>query len=85
VSTSKAGASDELHDTINYAEVVDYLKARLAEGHFNLLESLAEFVASVLIERYGARRARVSVGKIGAMQGVGRVGVVIERSAEAIA
>jgi dihydroneopterin aldolase len=84
VSTVKAGASDNIHDTINYAEVVDYLKTRLAEEHFNLLESLAEYVACALIERYGARDARVSVAKIGAMPGVGRVGVVIQRTGDRV-
>jgi dihydroneopterin aldolase len=79
VSTLEAGASDNIRDTIDYAEVVDYLEARLSEEHFNLLESLAEYVASALIERYGARSARVSVAKIGAMPRVGRVGVVIQR------
>jgi dihydroneopterin aldolase len=81
-STIEAGASDNIRDTIDYAEVVGYFQAHLSQRHFNLLESLAEFVATTLIERYGARQVRVSAAKIGAMRDVGRVGVIIERCAK---
>lgn len=80
-STATAGASDDIHDTIDYAEVVARLRAVLAEKHFQLLEKLAEYVATLLLEDFGAQWVRVSVAKLGMMPGVARVGVVIERSA----
>lgn len=80
-STASAGASDDIRDTINYAEVVERLRRELGARHFNLLEKLAEHVAIVLLEDYSACWVRVSVAKVGVMRGVRRVGVVIERSA----
>lgn len=80
VSTASAGASDDIRDTVDYAVVVDRLRADLADRHFNLLEKLAEHIATTLLESFAAQWVRVSVAKLGMMPGVSRVGVVIERS-----
>jgi dihydroneopterin aldolase len=82
-ATACAGASDDIRDTIDYAVVVDRLRVELAARHFNLLEKLAEYVATLLLEDFGATWVRVSIAKLGMMRGVRRVGVVIERSAAA--
>ena len=82
-STASAGASDDIGDTIDYAQVVDRLRGELAVRHFNLLERLAEYVATLLLEDFGATWVRVSIAKLGMMRGVQRVGVVIERGAAA--
>ena len=79
-STTSAGNSDEIADTINYAEVVERLRSELAARHFNLLEKLSEFIATLLLEEFGALWVRVSIAKLGMIPGVRRVGVVIERS-----
>ena len=78
-STASAGASDDIRDTINYAAVVARLQQDLGEQHFNLLEALAEHVATLILEEFGATWVRVSVAKIGIMRGVRRVGIRIER------
>lgn len=77
--TTSAGASDDIGDTIDYAMVVERLRAELATQHFNLLEKLAEYVARLLLDDFGATWVRVSIAKLGMMPGVRRVGVVIER------
>ena len=82
-STVSAGASDDIGDTIDYAVVVERLRSELAGQHFNLLEKLAEYVAGLLIEQFGARWVRVSIAKLGMMRGVKRVGVIIERGVRA--
>jgi dihydroneopterin aldolase len=79
-STARAGESDDIRDTIDYAAVVERLRAELEQRRFRLLEGLAEYVAGVLLDDFGAVRARVSVAKPGAMRGARRAGVVIERS-----
>lgn len=81
VSTASAGASDDIRDTVDYAVVVERLRKELGERHFNLLEKLAEFVATLLLEDFAAQWVQVSIAKLGMMRGVRRVGVVIERSA----
>ena len=79
-STQNAGSSDDIRDTIDYAVVVERLRADLAHQHFHLLEKLAEHVASVILDDFGATWVRVTIAKIGVMRGVRRAGVVIERS-----
>ncbi len=79
-STTCAGSSDNIRDTIDYAKVVERLRADLAEQHFHLLEKLAEHVASLLLDDFGAIWVRVSIAKLGMMRGVRRAGVSIERS-----
>ena len=81
VSTASAGASDDIRDTIDYAVVTERLRSELSARHFNLLEKLAEFVATLILEDYAAQWVRISVAKLGMMKGVKRVGVIIERSA----
>jgi dihydroneopterin aldolase len=78
-STDKAGRSDEIGDTIDYAAVVRRLRADLESHRFRLLERLAEHIAQVLLDDFGALWTRVSVAKPGVMRGVRRAGVVIER------
>ncbi len=78
-STAEAGVSDDLGDTIDYASVVERLRHELETKHFSLLERLAEHVAAVLLADFGAKWVRVSIAKLGMMNGVRRVGVVIER------
>ena len=80
VSTTSAGASDDIRDTVDYAVVVERLRKDLAASHFNLLEKLTEHIATWLLENFAAQWVRVSVAKLGMMHGVKRVGVVIERS-----
>lgn len=79
-STASAGASDELADTIDYAEVVARIRADLAASRFHLLEALAEHVAALLLGEFGADWVRVSVHKLGVIAGVRRVGICIERN-----
>ena len=78
---ASAGASDNIRDTIDYAEVVARLRADLAAKHFNLLEALAEHIATLVIEEFGAHWIRVRIAKLGMLPGVSRVGIVIERGA----
>ena len=80
VSTASAGASDDIRDTVDYAVVVERLRADMAASPFTLLETLAAHIATWLLENFAASWVRVSVAKLGMMPGVKRVGVIIERS-----
>ena len=78
-STRNAGQSDAIGDTIDYAQVVERLRDELAQRHFKLLEGLAEYVAGLILDDFGALWVRVSLAKVGVMRDVRRVGVIIER------
>lgn len=72
--------SDNLVDTIDYEAVVNTLRASLAEQHFLLLEALAEHIANILLQDFGAPWAKVTVIKPGILVDVASVSVEIERS-----
>jgi len=71
--------SDRIGDTIDYAKVVARIKATLADNHFLLVEALAEHIAQLIMTEFRAPWIRASVTKLGALQGVKRLGVTIER------
>lgn len=71
--------SDRIGDTIDYAKVVARIRESLAENHFLLVEALAEHIAQIVMTEFGAPWTRASVTKLGALQGVRRLGVTIER------
>ncbi|MEC5399747.1 dihydroneopterin aldolase [Uliginosibacterium sp. H1] len=76
-----AGRRDDIADTIDYDKTVQRIRQVLAERQFNLLEALAEFLAGMLIEEFGARWVRLAIAKPGVIRGVRRIGVNIERYA----
>jgi dihydroneopterin aldolase len=77
--TDRVFASGKVADTIDYAVVVARIRTELEARRFGLVEELAEFIARLLLDEYGAPRVRVSIAKLGIMKDVGRVGVTIER------
>jgi dihydroneopterin aldolase len=71
--------SDKVADTIDYEQVALKIKALAASGHFRLVETLAERIARLLLEEFGAPWAKISVAKIGILANAKFVGVTIER------
>ena len=71
--------TDNINDTIHYGNVVISVRQALAKQHFMLLEALAEYIAQLIQEEFGAPWIRVSVAKLGILPSVKRVGVTIER------
>ena len=73
-------SSGKVADTIDYAVVIDRIRAALIEQHYGLVENLAEHVAQIILGEFHAPWVRVSIAKIGAQRNARRVGVVIERN-----
>ncbi|HEX9183765.1 MAG TPA: dihydroneopterin aldolase [Burkholderiales bacterium] len=71
--------SDKVADTIDYEQVALGIKALAASGHFRLVETLAERIARLLLDEFGAPWVKVSVAKIGILANAKFVGVTIER------
>lgn len=76
----EAAQDDDIGKTIRYDEVIERIRKELAIRHFNLLETLGEYVIALLLNEFGAPWVKISVAKIGIMKGVRRVGVQIERA-----
>jgi len=75
----KAATSDSVEDTLNYKTVAKRLMAFVGESEFELVETLAERTAEMLVNEFGVPWLRLRVNKQGALRGVRDVGVVIER------
>ncbi|MCZ4304255.1 dihydroneopterin aldolase [Zoogloeaceae bacterium G21618-S1] len=74
-----AAERDDIADTIDYAQVIDRIREELAARHFNLIETLGEFVVALLFNEFNAPWVKLRIAKIGVMKGVRRVGVFIQR------
>ena len=72
--------ADDISQTIDYAMVIQRIESALEERHFNLLETLGEFVVALLFDEFGAPWVKLRVAKVGVMRNVRRVGVFIQRT-----
>jgi dihydroneopterin aldolase len=75
----KAAETDSVDDTLNYKLVAKRLQQYVSESEFQLVETLAERIASIVTGEFGVAWVRVRVNKPGAIRGARDVGVVIER------
>ena len=77
--TTAAARTGAIEDTLSYREVAKRVTAYTQETRANLVETLAQGVADILLEEFGALWCKVRVNKRGAVTGATNVGVVIER------
>ncbi len=76
---SRAAASDQLEDTLSYKDVAKQVSAYVIETQANLVERLAEGIATLLIDEFQVVWCKVRINKRGAVTGARDVGVQIER------
>jgi 7,8-dihydroneopterin aldolase/epimerase/oxygenase len=72
--------SDKLTDVVDYEEVADRIRAIVASGHVNLVETLAENIAEMCLADPRIAAVRVRVEKLDIFPDAAAVGVEIERS-----
>lgn len=70
---------DRLENVVCYEDIVTKVRAIAADGHVNLVETLAERIAAVCLQHPSCRSARVRVEKLEVFDDAGSVGVEIER------
>lgn len=75
----RAAASDRIGDALDYAALSARVLAFIEGSQFQLIETLAERVAAIVIEEFGVPWLRLRLAKPGAVALAGDVGVVIER------
>ena len=63
VDTRGAGLSDDLRQTINYAQVFKTVKRVVEEERFDLIEALAETLATRIGKQFGPDGVRICVRK----------------------
>lgn len=76
---AKAAGSDAIADALDYKAVAKRLIAFIAESEFQLVETLAERCATIVLEEFGVSWLRLRIAKPGAVRGSREVGVVITR------
>ena len=79
----KAGKTDDLQYTVNYAEVAERVVAYVEESRFQLIESVAEGIAEIILNEFDAPWMRLKINKKGAVPIVRDIGVIIERTRDA--
>ena len=74
-------ASGDFADVVDYAAVVERIKALAANNPHPLVERFAESVAQLVLVEFGAPSVKVRVAKLAPLPGVRELGVMIERVA----
>ncbi len=77
--TRNAGREDSIEHALDYAVAADRVTALAREGKFQLVETLAEHIAALLLREFAIQRVRVEVEKTQAVEAADSVGVSIER------
>lgn len=75
----KAAATESIDDALNYKAVAKRLIQFAEESEFQLVETLAERIAEIILEEFDVDWLRLKLGKPGAVTGSREVGVIIER------
>lgn len=75
----RAAQSDDIVATVNYKAVAKRLISYVSESSFQLVETLAESIASLVLEEFSLAWVRVSVHKPGAIRGANDVGITVCR------
>jgi dihydroneopterin aldolase len=76
---TKAASSDQIEDTLNYKAVSKRLIQFVSESEFQLVETLTERCADIIMKEFGVPWLRLSLNKKGAIRGASDVGILIER------
>lgn len=76
---ARAAATDSIDDTLNYKRVAKRLIAFVEASEFQLVETMAERIAEIVLGEFEVPWVKVTVNKPGAIRGSRDVGVQIER------
>jgi 7,8-dihydroneopterin aldolase/epimerase/oxygenase len=76
----KAAASDSIEDTLDYKTVSKRLLQFISESEFQLVETLTERIAQIVVTEFDVPGVKVRLNKQGALRGSRDVGIQIERT-----
>lgn len=75
----RAAGSDNIDDTLSYKDLSRQVTTLVQEGKFNLVETMAERIAELVLQNANVPWCRIKVNKKGAVSSAVDVGVIIER------
>ena len=76
---SKAAGSDNIDDALDYKEVSQRVKAHVEASEFQLVEALAESIATLVLKEFEVSSVKLTLNKTGAVRDARDVGVIIDR------
>ncbi|MGA8277286.1 MAG: dihydroneopterin aldolase [Rhodanobacteraceae bacterium] len=76
---TRPAASDRIEDTLDYKAVAKRLIGFVEASEFQLVETLAERCADIVLAEFDVGWLRLKLSKPGAVRGADNVGVAIER------
>lgn len=76
---TKAAETDDLQHTLDYAAISDRVTAHVEAASAQLVETLAEQIAQLVIREFSVANVRIKVSKPGAVPAAHNVAVEIER------
>lgn len=76
---ARAARTDAIEDTLNYKAVAKRLIDFISKSEFQLVETMAEQVAELVMREFSVPWLRLRLSKPGAVRGSRDVGVIIER------
>lgn len=79
----KAAQSDSIEDTLNYKAVAKRLIQFVGDSQFQLVETLSERCAELVLGEFDVSWLRLRLSKPGAVRGSRDVGIIIERGVKA--
>jgi dihydroneopterin aldolase len=79
----RAALEDNLVFTLDYGAIAAGITAFVEASSYQLLESLAEAIADLVMTDFGVQQLKLKLGKPGAVENARDVGVIIHRSAAA--
>lgn len=79
----KAAATDNIDDTLNYKKVAKRIQEFVGDSEFQLVETMAESIAGIVLDEFDVPWVRVRVNKPGAIRGARDVGILIHRTRDA--
>ena len=78
---AQAAATDELSNTIDYASVSARVIAHSKQARVELLETLVEQVAQIILTEFGVTKVTITIYKPDAVKEASSVGITITRFA----
>ena len=75
----KAAATDSIEDTIDFKTICKAVIKFVEGSSFQLQESLAEGIASLVKDQFNVKSIKLRVSKPGALKGAKDVGLIIHR------
>jgi dihydroneopterin aldolase len=76
----RAAETDSIDNALNYKAVAKRVQRFVAESEFQLVETLAEKIAELVLQEFELPWIRVRASKPGAIRGAKNVGVLIHRT-----